>query len=191
MSSGSKDHELKELTIERATDTCALHSFKCGQNLVDEVISELDDYLSNNNLFLVKDGEEVVALYCMRKDDHSLFLPSKTKERMINGLKPMPVGVIDEDQDYYRSAELSLLAVREDCQRRHIGSIIIEKVMDELVNERVPNREFLIVRALDVKDYSAIPFYRSCGFVSVRVQEKDACDNSVMMYRVIGKTSEI
>ena len=183
MPSGSKDQELKNLTFERATGIGALHSFKCGQDIVDGIIQELDSYLSTNDLFLVKEDGIVVALFCLEKFGHSLFLPDKTLEKMRNGIKPKPSGCFDDEINYYQAAEISLLAVKEDCQKRHIGSFIIEQVLDKLIQDNVAHREFLIVRALCVDNYSAVPFYLKCGFTPA--QEIKEGDNSLTMYRVI------
>lgn len=185
MLSGSNNQDFKSLTFERATNCGALCSFTCGQDLVDGIIKELDTYLSTNDLFLVKEGNNVVALFCLGKYGHALFLPDKTKDKMRSGIKPKPSCLLDEDCSYFQSAEISLLAVREDCQGRHIGSFIIEQIMERLVNDDVAQRDFLIVRALCLTDYSAIPFYEKCGFTPA--QEKQDGDNSLTMYRIIRK----
>ena len=63
---GSKGITLKDLTFERATNLAALQLFKCGQDEVDKIIKEdLSSLLPTNDLWLVKDGEEVVALFCL------------------------------------------------------------------------------------------------------------------------------
>ena len=52
-----------DLLFERATNLAALDSFECGVPVVDEIIREaLPMALSTNDLFLVRNEEEVVAL---------------------------------------------------------------------------------------------------------------------------------
>lgn len=186
MQSGS-NLEHRDLTFERASNTGALRSFKCGQAVVDGYIADLDSFLASDDLFLVKSGDEVVALFCLKKDDHELFLNDEIKEKMKKGIKPRPLGALDEFRYNYRSRELSLLAVKEEYQGNLIGSFIIEQVMERLVQEGVPEREFLIVRALCLKEYSAVPFYQKCGFTPAQEWKEEY--ESLMMYRVIDKQS--
>ena len=63
---GNEAGTLKDLVFEKATDIAALSCFKCGVAIVDAIIrTELKDCLPTNDLFLVKDGEEIVALFCI------------------------------------------------------------------------------------------------------------------------------
>ncbi len=183
MPSGSKSEQLTQLSFERATSIAALHSFSCGQATVDRIIQELEDHLPTNDLYLVKEGEDVVALFCLQKDNHALFLSDATRDKMRCGIKPMPSVPLNEYLNTFASKELSLLAVRKDYQRRRLGSFIIEMVMEKLVREKEENCEFLIVKALCEEDYSAVPFYEKCGFFPSQVFRKG--DMSLTMYRVI------
>ena len=46
------------LIFERATDSSALSSFKCGVDIVDKIIqTELNDCLTTNDLYFVEDGK--------------------------------------------------------------------------------------------------------------------------------------
>lgn len=188
MQSGSNDQELN-LTFERATNTGALCSFKCGQDLVDGIIKELDTYLPTNDLFLVKQGDEVVALFCISKNDYCLFLSDTTKEKMQDGVKPKPDSARDCGEEYweqmlFNAVEISLLAVRADKRGRHIGSYIIEYVLHSLAGNPVEKREFLMVKALNIEEYTAVPFYAKCGFFPAQIE---ALGKSLAMYRIIPK----
>ncbi len=187
MQSGSKNQKPK-LTFERATNIGALHSFSCGQEDVDHIIREvLPDTLFDNELYLVKDGEEVVALFCLQIENHCLFLSDDTKGKMQAGTKPKPNSALVEGEKFwerfnYDSRELTLLAVKEDRRFQHIGSFIIESILERLANDPNENREFIHVRALNTEEYSAIPFYRKCGFFPAVKEEKGV---NLMMYRII------
>lgn len=187
MQSGSKNQKPK-LTFERATNIGALHSFSCGQEDVDHIIREvLPDTLFDNELYLVKDGEEVVALFCLQIENHCLFLSDDTKGKMQAGTKPKPNSAIIKGDEFwerfnYDSRELTLLAVKKERRFQHIGSFIIESIIERLASDPNENREFIHVRALNTEEYSAIPFYRKCGFFPAVKEEKGV---NLMMYRII------
>lgn len=188
--SGSKENSVINLMFERATNTAALRYFVCGQEIVDHIIGELESYLLDNDLFLVRDGEEVVALYCIQKNPHNLFISEDAKEKMKTGIKPVPDGAFSRGVcfwglNHYSAIELSLLAVKKDRRGKHIGSFIIEHVIDTLSCDCEDNREFLIVKALDVGDYTAVPFYEKCGFFPAK--EKERQEMELTMYRIIPK----
>lgn len=177
-----------DLLFERATNLAALDSFECGVPVVDEIIREaLPMALSTNDLFLVRNEQEVVALYCIQKENYSLFLSDEAKESMQEGSKPKPHSSLDEGSDYwnrffYDSVELTLLAVKKELRGRHIGSFIIEHVLDILANDPEEKRELLVVRALNDSNYSAIPFYRKCGFFPA-IKERPG--ENLIMYHII------
>ena len=64
----------------------------------------------------------------------------------------------------------------------HIGSFIIESIIERLASDPNENREFIHVRALNTEEYSSIPFYRKCGFFPAVKEEKGV---NLMMYRII------
>ena len=189
MSSGSKENKPKELVIERATNVGALCSFRCGQDLVDGIISELDTHLVTNDLFLVKERDELVAIFCLGKEGHNMFLSDGAKENMQKGVKPVPqrasakeVQAFLETSFYFDSIELSLLAVKESKRGIHIGSFIIEKIIEAIANKPDNTREFLFVKALHLQDYSAVPFYLKCGFSPA---QDEKIGRSLGMFRII------
>lgn len=191
MQSGSKEGTLTTLTFERATNSAALCSFYCGQDVVDKIIHEkLDENLNVNDLFLVRDDKEIVALFCIGKGKYSLFLPDETKEKMKRGLKPFPEKACSEGEEYwerfnYGAVELSLLAVKKERRNRHIGSFIVEHVIDYLKSFEGPEYkgcEFLMVRAFNSESYSAIPFYLKCGFFPAKAELPG---RNLDMYRIL------
>lgn len=191
VSSGSKRNNPKELVIERATNIGALCSFRCGQDVVDDIIGTLDKYLATNDLYLVKERDELVAIFCLEKESHNMFLSDAAKVKMQKGVKPVPQRSSEEElQEYldytfnFDSIELSLLAVKEGEHGRHIGSSIIENIIDNFARDPNNKREFLFVKALHLKEYSAVPFYQKCGFCPT---QDEALGKSLGMYRVIPK----
>ena len=102
MLSGSKEITLKDLTFERATNLAALRLFKCGLDEVDKIIKDdLPSLLPTNDLWLVKDGEEVVALFCLQRDPYCLFLSDDVKEKMKEGEKPKPIAARQEGEAFW------------------------------------------------------------------------------------------
>ena len=189
MLSGSKVITLKDLSFERATNLAALQLFKCGQDEVDKIIKEdLPSLLPTNDLWLVKDGEEVVALFCLQKDPYCLFLSDDVKEKMKDGEKPKPIAARQEgeafwDKFFYESKELTLLAVKEDRRKQHLGAFIIEIILEMLV-DKGEKKELLSVRALNINGYSAVDFYLKCHFTPAMEQMPG---QNLIMYRVIPK----
>lgn len=186
---GSKESTLTDLTFERATNLAALQLFKCGQDEVDKIIKEdLPSLLPTNDLWLVKDKDEVVALFCLQRDPYCLFLSDRVKEKMKEGQKPKPIAAKQEgvefwDKFFYESKELTLLAVKKERRNQHLGAFIIESILEMLVNSG-EKKELLSVRALNIKDYSAIPFYLKCNFTPAMDQVPG---QNLIMYRVIPK----
>lgn len=177
-----------DLLFERATNLAALGSFECGVSIVDEIIHEvLPTALSTNDLFLVKEKKEVVALYCLQKGSMSLFLSDSAKGHMKEGSKPKPHRAIEEGPAYwerffYDSVELTLLAVKKGLRNRHIGSFVIEHILETLANDSGCGQELLVVRALNMEGYSAIPFYRKCDF---HPAVKERPGENLIMYHII------
>lgn len=192
MPSGSKQSTLKELSFERATSLAALRLFQCGQEDVDKIIKDdLPFLLATNDLWLVKDEEEVVALFCLQRDPYCLYLSDVVKERMREGMKPKPITAQNEgnafwDRFFYESKELTLLAVKEDRRNNHIGAFVIESIIEMLIGEG-EEKELLSVRALNTNKYSAIPFYLKCHFTPARDQVPG---QNLIMYRVIPRREE-
>ena len=98
----SGNNPLKDLIFERATNLAVLRCFKCGQEEVDHIIQdELPYTLSTNDLYLVKDGDEVVTLFCLQKDTHCLFLSDSAKESMQKGSKPKPESARVDGEEFW------------------------------------------------------------------------------------------
>lgn len=188
MQSGSNSNPTKQLTFERTTDASVLSDFFCGINSMDEFIHhDLQDYVSMGNcqMYVIREGDDVVAMFCL--DNSSLFLEDSARENMQKGIKPCPAGTADADSLFwykpsYDAVEITYLAVTKDRQRQHIGWFIIDSIMDRVAQSDEFNCEFVIVRALKERDYTAVPFYKKCGFYPAQ-KEKDG--KNLFMFRVV------
>lgn len=88
--SGTNQESSHKLIIESAFEASVLSSFYCGNNTVDNFIhKELQDYLDMGSckLFIVKEGNEVIAMFCL--ENSNLTLSESAKENMRNGKKPV------------------------------------------------------------------------------------------------------
>ena len=110
-----------------------------------------------------------------------------TKNKMREGSKPMPQKDLDPDDFYwlkpfFSSVEITYLAVDKSKQHSHIGSFIIEYILNEIAADNNNVCDFVAVRALKCKGYSAIPFYKKCGFYAA---EEEQPERNLFMYRVV------
>jgi len=188
MQSGSNFDTPKQLVFERVTDASILSDFSCGIDSMDEFIhQELQDYIwmGSCQLFVIRDGEDIVAMYCL--DQHNLCLSEIVKDKMKDGLKPSPQNAPDADSPYwfkpfFEAIEITYLAVATSRQRQHIGSFIIESIMSQVAHDPNIQSDFVTVRALKHDDYTAVPFYSSCGFFP---PEKEIDGRNLFMYRIV------
>lgn len=188
MQSGSNSSSTKQLTFERTTDASALSDFFCGiQSMDDYIHKELQDYVSMGNceMYIVREDNDVIAMFCL--DNNSLMLSDTTKENMKKGVKPCPLGTSDPDSLFwykpsFDAVEITYLAVTVSRQRQHIGWFIIEQIMNRVCVSGEYNCDFVTVRALKEKDYSAVPFYKKCGFYPARKEQEG---ENLFMYRVV------
>ncbi len=188
MQSGSKLDSPKRLIFERVNNARILSNFSCGLQSMDDFIhDDLQDYISMGScqMYVIKEDNDIVAMFCL--DQHNLSISEVTKEKMQEGLKPAPQNAPNADSPYwfksfFDAMEISYLAVSVDRQRQHVGSYIIERIMDKLANDNEVNCDFVTVRALKQEDYTAVPFYQKCGFYPA---EKEVEGRNLFMYRII------
>jgi len=188
MLSGNSSYLPKHLFFERTNDARILANFSCGIQLMDDFIHcELQDYLlmGSCQMYVIYEGEEVVAMFCL--DNHSLCLSEVVKEKIQEGTKPGPQSAHDIDSSYwlktlYDAVEITYLAVSAERQHQHIGSFIIERIMDKIAQDTDVRYDFVTVRALKHDNYTAVPFYQKCGFFPA---EKEVEDRNLFMYRIV------
>lgn len=189
MLSGAKQKDNYRLIVESAFEASVLSSFYCGNATIDTFIhNELQDYLNMGSckLFVVKEDDDIVGMFCL--ENSNLTLSESAKEGMRNGKKPTPEDAPSSSDDFYwmmpthEATEITYFAIKKERQHEYIGSSIIEAIMRKVSQNKEFRGDYLIVRALNEKDYSAIPFYKKCGFTPA----KDRVENqNLFMYRVI------
>lgn len=138
------------LVYERTDDASVLSDFYCDIQEMDDFIHlRLQTRLDRKDglqFFVVKEGDFIVALTAIKESTIELHV---------------------EREGVFSAAvlEIEYLAVRSDLQRKHIGKQIVEWIENDAIRD-FPGTKFLSVRAFYDKDidYSAVPFYRSCGF---------------------------
>lgn len=186
---GTDQMDSHKLTVESAFEASVLSSFYCGNDTVDTFIhNELQDYLDMGScrLFIVKNGNAVVGMFCL--ENSNLTLSETAKENMREGRKPMPTKAPVPSDDYYWSkvfyeaTEITYLAIRKEEQHKYIGSSIIEVIMRRVSQNVDFKGDYVIVRALNEKGYSAIPFYKKCGFTPATEERPD---QNLFMYRIV------
>lgn len=177
------------IKIERASTASVLSSFYCGNNTMDSFIhNELEDYLSIGScqLFLVKEHNYIVAMFCL--ETSNLTLSESAKSNMIEGRKPVPYEASMSPDDYYwlkptyEATEITYLAVQRERQHNGIGSFLVECIMEKVAQNDDFKGDYVIVRALNEENYSAIPFYQKCRFTPATEERKN---KNLFMYRIV------
>lgn len=164
------------LDIRRADDTSALLDFRCGVKSMDDFIHNQENGLAKfikyglSNLWLVYEGNKVVAFFALSKD--ALVLNSDDIRTICrDGKKAVTLPEQDDDKFWERekfpAIEIDYLAVckeKREEQDEHLGTALIAKIEQFALTDRLSATLFLTVEALDTEKYSAVKFYRSCGF---------------------------
>lgn len=158
-------HQLKEIS--------ELDNFQCGIEIMDIFIhSDLKSSLEEHkcdSYIVVDNSNTVVGFFALCKD--YLILDDDYKEDMRDGFSVTPKPVFhneDEKSSYlethvFQVLDIAYLAVRHDRQRKGIGRSIVLKIF-EMARNIEPSLMFVTVDALFLKEYSAVEFYRKCGF---------------------------
>lgn len=189
-SSGNKDSD-HNFIIESAFDASVLSDFYCGNHTIDAFIhNELQDYLdmSSCKLFIVRARDVVIGMFCL--ENSNLTLSESAKSNMQEGKKPMPDSVsLNPDDIYwikpmYEATEITYFAIKEEWQHKYIGSYIIDVIVGKVSQSKDFVGDYVIVRALNEEGYTAIPFYKKCGFIPAKEQRKN---QNLFMYRVVVK----
>ncbi len=188
--------ESQKFIFERAEDTSALSNFYCGLSSMDNFIHDkergLEKYvkLRLTNLWIVKSGVDVIALFALSKG--TLTLSSDDRNNLErSGMQ------IDEkifyDRATYPSIEIDYLAISETMSRQSIGSFILNEIAKQAMADRLSATMFLTVEAIDTLAYSAVRFYKKNDFKDSehgiirnqnRQREGEKCDTR-RMYRVL------
>lgn len=174
-------------TIKRADDTSALSHFFCGEKPIDDFIHNTKDGLAKHielglsKLFIVFEGQQVVAFFALSKD--ALILNSAdrhmiSKDSKIASALPPDDESFFWDKDKFPAVEIDYFAVSEHKRYSHIGSALIGHIIDEVAQDSLSATLFITVEAYDTRDYSAVGFYKKCGF---KLSESGQVRNQSMM----------
>lgn len=165
------------LDIRRADDTSALFDFNCGVKSMDDFIHDPKNGLAKfiklrlSNLWIVFEGEQVVAFFALSKD--ALMLNSEDRKTIERDKEKAASLAAPEDADKlwekekYPAIEIDYLAVCKEKREEpedHLGTAIIQKIAQFAAADKLSATMFLTVEALDTKEYSAVKFYRNCDF---------------------------
>ena len=161
------------IDIRRADDTSALLNFRCGVEMMDDFIQDKEKGLAKfiglglSNLWLVYEGERVVAFFALSKD--ALILNSEdiyniTGDEKLSNILPSK----DEEkfwgQEKYPALEIDYFAVSEEKRKEHLGTALVSTIVDFAAQDRLSATKFITVEAYDTKKYSTVDFYKKCGF---------------------------
>ena len=165
------------IDIRRADDTSALFDFRCGVDSMDDFIHNREEGLAKfielglSNLWLVYEGEKVVAFFALSKD--SLILNNDdarniTRDDKLSSLLPSKDETKFWSQEKYPAIEIDYLAVCEEKRKEpgeHLGTALVGMIVDFAAKDRLSATKFITVEALDTKEYSAVNFYKNfCDF---------------------------
>lgn len=165
------------ITIRRADDTSALRYFECGLESMDHFIHDQEKGLAKyiecrlSTLWLVYEGEKVVAFFALSKDALVLNHQDRdhiNKDEKLSSSLPDKENNIFWKQDKYPAIEIDFLAVckeKREIKGNHLGTAIIESIAQIAAKDPFSSTLFLTVEALDMPEYSTIKFYKDhCGF---------------------------
>ncbi len=182
MSSGSEKISAKDtLIIERVEDASILSDFVCGVDEMDDFIHHaLDAHIQTSGedykYYIVKIRDVIVAFFSTKPN--SFFLNKENVEDKLFGDLAMPVIASSDPDDYFKypffeSIEIEYLAVRKEYRNKEIGRTIVAVLSEKYKNQY----EWMTVLAFQGNDYSAVGFYKKCGFEPMEsedsVKDKD------------------
>lgn len=165
------------LDIVRADDTSALSNFTCGVPSMDNFIHDHEQGLAKfiklrlSNLWIVREEGKTVAFFALSKD--ALVLNNEDRRNLeskeINNAVLPSSADADKfwDKEKYPAIEIDYLAVckeMRDNPDNHLGTYLIEEICKMADADIFSSTLFLTVEALDTKEYSAVKFYKKCGF---------------------------
>jgi ribosomal protein S18 acetylase RimI-like enzyme len=150
-----------QLFREILTDASMLSDFTCGLQVMDDFIHyNLQSFLDSNSClsYCLKDeNEKVVAFFILQSDQISIV-----DEDTIDDMQLIHPNLSITSIEY-KTIEIEYLAVATAHQRKGIGTECIRQILD-IAKEQQRDTFFLTVDAYKSGEYSAVPFYRKCGF---------------------------
>lgn len=163
-----------DIQIKRTSNFSELQSFTCGIEIMDTFIHEsLEKCVQNHycTAYTVCDMATscVVAIFALSFD--SLNLDDDDKEEMMTGISNAQTPLLATNYEeiflgkkVYPALEISYLAVSEQWRNKHIGSRVVQAIVDMVQNQEFAGCQFITVEAMINKPYSAVGFYENCSF---------------------------
>lgn len=179
------------MKICKIKDAAELTNFQCG-------IPEMDDFIHGELAYSIegrycvpyalKQGEEIIAFYALSYD--SLVFPNDYFEDFIHGYSssgvpdiPSRYWPIFESKQQYPAMSISYFAVAAAYQHQHIGSALLEDIINRIRKKDDAGCQFVVVDALVTDRYSALAFYAKNGFTVC--EDKKPYKDCVRMYKVL------
>lgn len=161
-----------KLDIIKLDDHLCLKSFRCGMPAMDIFIQEglqTSVYHHYCQAYKVCLDSQIVALFALSFD--SLNLDIDDKNDMKAGFSITQPPLLAEDykdiffsKPHYPALEITYLAVDEHYNRKGIGRIIVDAIVEKAQVQDLAGCQFLTVEAWHTNRYSAVGFYERCGF---------------------------
>lgn len=179
------------MKLRRLRDYSLLKDFHCGVQQMDEFIQQKLQYSIEAHFcvpYIVIDDDDIVAFFALSYD--SLAMPSAYFDDFLNGFSSsgtpnIPFDYHDtfEHKEHYPAIDVAYFAVSEQYQRKHIGSEILEDIIQFVKDHALAGCQFIVVDALVTSDYSAMSFYAKNKFTVC--EDKKPYKDCVRMYRVL------
>ena len=168
-----------QLFRESFTDASILSEFTCG-------LQEMDDFIHHNlqsfldtkpcNAYCLKDATETIVAFFVLQPEMISILDEDTKEDMQLIHPDIQLETIE-----YKTMEIEYLAVSKKRQRQGIGTECIAQIMSIAQEMQDEELFFLTADAFKTGEYSAVPFYRKCGFDALDIAAP--CRRILPMYK--------
>lgn len=127
----------------------------------------------------------VIAFFALSKD--ALILNNVDRKNLHREGKDSALVSSDEDEDKfwsqekYPAIEIDYLAVCEEKRKEegeHLGTALVSEIEMMASGDKLSATKFITVEALSTREYSAVDFYKKCGF---ELSEKGIDKNNYAM----------
>lgn len=161
-----------DIHIECIRDWNDLCGFQCGVPRMDQFIQgqlKLSVMHHYCQLYIVRYGEEVLALFALSFD--SLEMDYEDKTDIVDGMrKRFSDGGFEYrdlllDKLHYPALAIAYLAVNHAYQKMGLGRAIVEMIVERAQSQTLAGCQFLTVDALVTDPYNTYTFYSKCGFI--------------------------
>jgi len=164
---------LRQVVIEPVQDFHCLSDFHSGIEAMDAFIhGDFQQSVENHycSAYSVKHNGELIAIFALSFDSIDLDIDDKENlETFSHGTDKPSIDWNYQDTFYskprYPALDIAYLAVKKEWQRQHVGKFLISQIAEKARTQSFAGCQFLTIESLATKDYSAVGFYESCGFL--------------------------